>query len=140
MSIIFDTLVNDKRIVVIVNNNKLEINDNIINLPCNVGSVCVGKDRIYILLRSDDFHKAPKYNILIYDFDGNYLYNIEKLGAKSNDFYYTRIHNAKTLKQGTPFANLELDDSHEYLMCYDGSCENLFDVTENIFIDDVFTH
>jgi len=117
-------------------------------IPVDVISLSLGTNHFYVACEEKNMAGRLPFNVRIYDYNGNYLWNTADIISLENKkihqwFYGIHAHTKETLSK-SPWNVLigseNLPESHEYLTAYDGGQQWLFDVTGKRFINRVFTH
>jgi len=134
---------------------QLFVNELTITLKDHINSVAIGKDMILLTTEKRDENgtlskEQPKNNIFSYDFNGNFLWNIEDIMEKDymdhpQTFYRVAYHTTDSLLEYVSPTIWNYDNfkrqvssnpDHEYIVCHTiCAVRYIFDITDGSIIN-----
>ena len=114
-------------------NKQLCFEQSAINFEYEITSVAVSKSKIFVLFTKTgcSFDKMPRNNIVAYDFNGQYLYDIGSIIHENWPFSKIAIYSGSTVTQEPLTEMTPFMDDHEYLVCYTcGDLRYILDITD----------
>ena len=112
---------------------RLSINKSVIDFKYEITDVAVSKSKVFVLFDKDgcSFNELPRNNIVAYDFNGQYLYDIGSIIHEKWPFSKIAIYSGSTVTQEPLTEMTPFMDDHEYLVCYTyGSLRYILDITD----------
>ena len=113
--------------------SQLCINQSVIDFKYDITNLVVSKSKIFILYNKDgcSFDELPRNNIVAYDFNGQYLYDIGNVIQEKWPFLNIKIYSGSTVTQEPMTEMTSFMDDHEYLVCYTwGDLRYILDITD----------
>ncbi len=120
--------------------SQLRINQSVISFKYDITNLVVSKSKIFVLYNKDgcNFDELPRNNIVAYDFNGQYLYDIGHIIQEDWPFSNIKIYNASTINQEPLTDTLKFISDHEYLVCYTfGALRYILDITNGELVQKV---
>lgn len=121
--------------------NHLYINDKHIYFDWDITEIGVSKDKIFVFYTPIDgcsFDDLPRSNIAAFDFNANFLFDIESVIKESWPFSKMVLCNEIRVKKEPLTESLQTEANHEYLVCYTyGSLRFILDVTDEKLVQRV---
>ena len=103
-----------------------------INFEYEVTDMAVSKNKVFVLYNRDGgtFDELPRNNIVAYDFNGKYLWNIKDITQEDWPYLSIRVYDEHTVKKELLTESLSVISGHEYLVCYThGTLRFILDIT-----------
>lgn len=140
-SITFNAFINGKWQNIFMHGDHLSMNNMILKLSQKIRGISLGKDKLFLVFEPNEskeivsFDDLPRNNIVAYDYNGNYLYNIGDIVPRAETYDYALIRSFDNGINISPNKIIKTIKDHEYLTCTSvHSVHYIIDITENRFV------